>query len=60
VRFDRLERAWENRFKDPTMSFSPAQQRRQQIKEQIKEQIKDLQRGLKRQSFKPRSEKKPR
>jgi len=56
VRFDRLERDWENRCKDPEDVFFAAQERKQQIKEQIR----DLQRGLKRQTFKPRSEKKPR
>jgi hypothetical protein len=56
ARFDRMERDWEKQFKDPDDVFFAAQHRRQEIKEQIKE----LQRGLKRQAFKPGSKKKHR
>lgn len=49
ARFDRMEREWEDRLKDPDDVFFAARDRKQQIKEQIK----DLQRGLKRQTPKP-------
>jgi len=53
VRFDRMEREWEDQLKDPDVFFC-----RPGAGAQIKEQIKELQRGLKRQPFKPRSKKK--
>jgi hypothetical protein len=56
ARFDRMEREWENQLKDPDDVFFAARDRRQQIKEQIK----DLQKGLKRQTLKPKSKKKHR
>ena len=54
LRFDRMEREWEDQLKDPDDVFFAAQNRKREIKEQIKE----LQKGLKRQNFKPRSKKK--
>jgi len=56
LRFDRMEREWEDQLKDPDDVFFAAQNRKREIKEQIKE----LQKGLKRQTFKPRSTKKHR
>ena len=50
LRFDRMEREWEDQLKDPDDVFFAAQNRKREIKEQIKE----LQRGLKRQTVKPR------
>jgi len=54
LRFDRMEREWEDQLKDPDDVFFAAQNRKREIKEQIKE----LQKGLKRQTVKPRSTKK--
>ncbi len=56
VRFDRMERKWEDQSKDPDDVFFAARDRRQEIKEQIK----DLQKGLKRQTLKPKPKKKHR
>ncbi len=56
ARFDRMGREWEDQLKDPDDVFFAARDRRQEIKEQIK----DLQRGLKRQTIKPRPKKKHR
>ena len=56
ARFDRMEREWEDQLKDPDDVFFSARDRRQEIKEQIK----DLQKGLKRQTIKPKSKKKRR
>jgi molecular chaperone DnaK (HSP70) len=50
ARFDRMEREWENRRKDPDDVFFHARDRRQQIKEQIKE----LQEALNRQHARPK------
>jgi len=50
ARFDRMEREWENRLKDPDDVFFLARERKQQIKEQIKE----LQNALNRQQAKPK------
>jgi len=54
LRFDRMEREWKDQLEDPDDVFFAAQNRKQEIKEQIKE----LQKGLKRQTVKPRSTKK--
>ncbi len=54
ARFDRMEREWENQWKDPDDVFFLARDRRQQIKEQIR----NLQKGLERQ--KPRAKKRSR
>jgi hypothetical protein len=45
VRFDRMEREWEDQLKDPDDVFFAARDR----KREIREQIKNLQKGLERQ-----------
>lgn len=55
AQFDRMDRDWKNRIKDPDDVFLAAAKRKQEIKEQMK----DLQRGLDR--LKPnRKRKRPR
>src|SRR5262249_29412481 len=56
ARLDNMNRDWEGQFKDPDDVFFEARDRKQQIKEQIK----DLEKGLQRQKFKPKSDKKRR
>jgi hypothetical protein len=56
ARFDEMQRHWETRRKDPDDVFFAARDRKQEIKEQIKE----LERGLKRQTIKPKPKKKHR
>lgn len=56
ARFDEMQRHCENQRKDPDDVFFAARDRKQEIKEQIKE----LQRGLKRQTAKPKARKKHR
>ena len=51
-----MEREWKDQIEDPDDVFFAARDRKREIKEQIKE----LQRGLKRQTIKPRSPKKHR
>ncbi len=55
-RFDQMRKEWDKQFEDPDDAFFAARDRKQEIKEQIK----DLQRGLKRQTIKPKSKKKHR
>lgn len=45
VRFDRMEREWEDQLKDPDDVFFATRDR----KREIREQIKNLQKGLERQ-----------
>ena len=56
ARFDEMQRHCENQRKDPDDVFFAARDRKQEIKEQIKE----LQRGLKRQTAKPKRKRKHR
>ena len=54
--FDQMEREREKQLKDPDDVFFHARDRKQEIKEQIK----NLQKGLERQSIKPKSKRKRR
>src|SRR5579864_8142239 len=51
ARFDRMEREWENQRRDPDDVFFHARDRKQQIREQIRE----LQKGLGRQTLRPKN-----